>query len=1129
MTEYRIDNGFLDSNNNKIVRTSDGTLHSVFLYKSNFGTTTGLFYSKSFDNGISWNSIEADVIDKKEVSKGAWESKYSKNTSLTQNTPFCPSILTDSADNIYIIWGEKWNEEVKIPKTMNQKDLEEFVENYVYSKFSNNDKKIIYNWDKAMETNGTKAPSPPIFISTDKKSGVIGSYTRKMFVELKKSKKISSDYYTNDPNRGPLGPVSENSFTKVYYKSSSDITTYDTENLQSCLTLLIILLSIYFLAFWDSPNAYFRRSWEKSSEFSGWRISITTFQMRKALESLAEQKGKTSGYYCAIRKLSANGNSRVPTSIWSCFNFEETRFLNDYFSNLRNTFEGPVVTLVPKSLQVIFDSATKTADNLTSEESKEYFYNYIDRNYLSNTKQFDSFSSDLYFVKLKEYIKNLREYNDLFDHAPPQVKSRNAKLAEAYAAISNNNIEQVIDTIQYFQIFSIKFEKQTYSTQNSWVSSNKKNITEETPSSNTPNIISSIDSLGDIHLFFDYFGEINYKRKISSNDNFSENNIVIEFGRPLASAIDSKGKMHLIYHKSPYISTIYFTDQILDIPGSEAGRGSFWKGEGLVYSRIADAFSPTHRELSAYLYKGNWDFGASVVIDAEDAAHISWKLSPYSLTPYNQELLPSSKINYTKIKNNSVIQELEATELFSSASNSAIVVDYIEETTEGSSDVLVETNNVYVFAESEGDIYYREYSYSTQEWSSPEILFSATSYGENFHLSLLWQNSPYFSRSLNGYAFIFTDATNQGGQIKYYTSSDLSFSSNERTEDSPEATIAEGENVIDIINGQEVTTRTDTITTTREDGSVSTTIVTTTFESGGLETKNIVIDESVVDVSASDLFSSETRLFFSVGSDGIIAEIIENFQDKNGVLSSTTTVEENGVRTVSYSSNYDGVGTQISVSPSLTSINGYVYSVNGGRWSVESETIIEKIDINGGQKEIIPREDYEVFSQDGIVVFKKNMEDLNNSLYKINIISPFVFRPALKVSNYENDYVRIFGVGYIYDETGDIKTSIDGDNLCSLEIRSAGMFEGYDREFDISDKGNFDLLVNYNMYSDTDRIIVYVDGTSEYDSGCVVGEGSTILPVSIASSTIRIKIIPNCLEGLNIAPHWWVRIDCIEK
>jgi hypothetical protein len=654
LTSSNINTGYIDGNNNKVVRTSDGTLHTVFLYQNTISTKTGIFYAKSYDNGDTWQSINADVVDQQEITKETWDGIYGSVSSSIQEqrTPFCPSILADASDNIYIIWGEKWRQNIEASRTLDQDELDSFIEDFVYNQFSEADKKIIYDWDASYASQGIKAPVPPKipYSSSSANSGILGSYTRKMFSELKNARRISTAYYSDAAGI----PLNENNFSKVFYRSSSGIITYDTTALSSCVSLLAELLQIYYPTFWSNPNTLFRRSWEKSLDFVGWRNNITVSQMRKALGAMAEELGMTYGYFCAKRQLPYRMEIKTPPSVWSCFNQHELSFLNSYFSNL-SSVTNPVVTLVPVPLQGLFELATRFSDTKTPQEAKSYFIEYVLSNFIP-FRVSPITTWDTYYDQLSKYTKSIENYNKLLESAPIQVQERNARLVAAYQSISNNTIEEVVDTVSYFQIYFIKFQKSEYTGYNTWASSyNKKNITGETPWGDVPSIVAAVDGGDNIHIFYDDYEGIKYHLKTSEAENFNDDCIIIDKGRPLALAVDENGFLHLVHHKSAYTSTIYFTDQILDIPGSEATASVFWSGEGLVYSKISDVFSPTHRIFAAFLCKGSWAYTASICVDTESAAHVLWGKAPFSSTPYGTEILPSSIVNYTKIADNSTI------------------------------------------------------------------------------------------------------------------------------------------------------------------------------------------------------------------------------------------------------------------------------------------------------------------------------------------------------------------------------------------------------------------------------------------------------------------------------------------
>jgi len=103
---------------------------------------------------------------------------------------------------------------------------------------------------------------------------------------------------------------------------------------------------------------------------------------------------------------------------------------------------------------------------------------------------------------------------------------------------------------------------------------------------------------------------------------------------------------------------------------------------------------------------------------------------------------------------------------------------------------------------------------------------------------------------------------------------------------------------------------------------------------------------------------------------------------------------------------------------------------------------------------------------------------------------------------------------------------VDGENICSLNLNSAGGDEGYDETFGASN-GGYTLILTYETFWQKDRIILYNQSDDIlFDSGCVGTGGEKVanIPVPIGTTEIRVVVEPNCEGGTGTA--WYLRVEC---
>lgn len=98
--------------------------------------------------------------------------------------------------------------------------------------------------------------------------------------------------------------------------------------------------------------------------------------------------------------------------------------------------------------------------------------------------------------------------------------------------------------------------------------------------------------------------------------------------------------------------------------------------------------------------------------------------------------------------------------------------------------------------------------------------------------------------------------------------------------------------------------------------------------------------------------------------------------------------------------------------------------------------------------------------------------------------------------------------------------------FCDLTVEADGGDEGFDRTFDVT--GDFtsdrNIFVDFETFTVKDRLIIYANGVSVYDSGCISGSVSPTILIPAGTTSARVQIIPNC-EGTS-ETIWTLSILC---
>ena len=101
------------------------------------------------------------------------------------------------------------------------------------------------------------------------------------------------------------------------------------------------------------------------------------------------------------------------------------------------------------------------------------------------------------------------------------------------------------------------------------------------------------------------------------------------------------------------------------------------------------------------------------------------------------------------------------------------------------------------------------------------------------------------------------------------------------------------------------------------------------------------------------------------------------------------------------------------------------------------------------------------------------------------------------------------------------------EDICSLSLNSSGGDEGFDETYSAGN-GGYTIVLTYETYYQKDQIILYDQASVVlFDSGCVGTQGERVSNIAVPAGTtsIRVRVIPNCEGGTGTA--WYLQIRCL--
>lgn len=98
--------------------------------------------------------------------------------------------------------------------------------------------------------------------------------------------------------------------------------------------------------------------------------------------------------------------------------------------------------------------------------------------------------------------------------------------------------------------------------------------------------------------------------------------------------------------------------------------------------------------------------------------------------------------------------------------------------------------------------------------------------------------------------------------------------------------------------------------------------------------------------------------------------------------------------------------------------------------------------------------------------------------------------------------------------------------FCTLNLNTAGGDAGYDVTYNTT--GQFtsskSISVTFEAFTVKDQLIIYANGSSILDTGCVSGTNYSSPTVPSGTTSVRVKVVPNC-EGTT-STAWTLEIKC---
>ncbi|MBD3228486.1 MAG: hypothetical protein GF329_09885 [Candidatus Lokiarchaeota archaeon] len=109
---------------------------------------------------------------------------------------------------------------------------------------------------------------------------------------------------------------------------------------------------------------------------------------------------------------------------------------------------------------------------------------------------------------------------------------------------------------------------------------------------------------------------------------------------------------------------------------------------------------------------------------------------------------------------------------------------------------------------------------------------------------------------------------------------------------------------------------------------------------------------------------------------------------------------------------YDTV-SGIRVEP-LTSVDGYLFKATNGSWTPEATVIVLVIGENMSTASIVNSDKYTVDARNGYIIFKENRS--RSGQHYINVYDYDAYRLGLKINNYDDNNLEIYGISDVYNE-----------------------------------------------------------------------------------------------------------------
>ena len=100
------------------------------------------------------------------------------------------------------------------------------------------------------------------------------------------------------------------------------------------------------------------------------------------------------------------------------------------------------------------------------------------------------------------------------------------------------------------------------------------------------------------------------------------------------------------------------------------------------------------------------------------------------------------------------------------------------------------------------------------------------------------------------------------------------------------------------------------------------------------------------------------------------------------------------------------------------------------------------------------------------------------------------------------------------------------DEFCTVGVSELGTDVGYDETFDgtCDFTSARDIDLDFEAWNHNSQLIIYANGVSIYDSGCIIGHPLVTVTVPGGTTSLRFLVVVNCAGGAG--GSWDLFVQC---